>query len=129
MPSKLRTALVTVAAAAVSALALFGAVTPAFAKSDTQFSGPRFAQVRHGFHLTVSVGDDSGARPASVRLQLRDAHGRYQWLGAWQRLHSTGHWGESYAFTVTENYRTTVTFRAVVNGGYAVTNPVTVIVH
>jgi hypothetical protein len=36
---------------------------------------------------------------------------------------------ESYAFTLTENHPGTATFRAVVSGGYAVTNPVTVFVH
>ncbi len=128
MPSKFRTALVSAGAAAVTALAVFGAATPAFAKSDTQLSGPQVAHLRHAFRLTVSVRDDGGAHPASVRLQLRGAHGRYQWFGPSQRLHPTDHWDESYAFTLTENQSTTVTFRAVVSGGYAVTNPVTVAV-
>ena len=128
MPSKLKTALVSAGAAAVAATALFGAATPAFAKSDTQLSGPRVAHVRHAFQLTVSVGDDAGTRPAEVRLQVLGAHKRYQWFGPSHRLHPTNHWDESYAFTVTENYRTTVTFRAVVSGGYAITNPVTVVV-
>ena len=128
MPSKLKTALVSVGAAVVTAAALFGAATPAFAKSDTQLSGPRVASAGHAFRLTVSVGDDAGARPASVRLQVLGAHKRYMWFGPSHRLHPTNHWGESYAFTVSENHRTTVTFRVVVSGGYAVTNPVTVVV-
>ena len=128
MPSKLKTALVSVGAAVVTAAALFGAATPAFAKSDTRLSGPRVAHVRHAFRLTVSVGDDAGARPAEVRLQVLGAHKRYQWFGPSHRLHPTDRWAESYAFTVTENFRTTVTFRAVVSGRYAATNPVTVVV-
>jgi hypothetical protein len=128
MPSKLKTTLISAGAAVVTALTVFGAATPAFAKSDTQLSGPRVAQVRHAFRLTVSVGDDGGARSTSVRLQLRGAHGRYQWFGPWERLRVTNHWGESYAFTLTENHRSTATFRAVISGGYAVTNPVTVVV-
>ena len=127
MRVKLSTALVSAGAAAVTAVAVLGAATPAFAKSDTQLSGPRAAAERHAFRLTVSVGDDAGARPASARLQVRGAHGRYQWLGPWHRLHRTNPDGESCAFTLTENHRGPVTFRAVVNGGYAVTNPVTVV--
>jgi hypothetical protein len=127
MPVKLSTALVSAGAAAVTAVAVLGAATPAFAKSDTQLSGPRVAPVRHAFRLTVSVGDDAGARPASGRLQVRGAHGRYQWLGPWHRLHRTDPDDESYAFTLTESHRGPVTFRAVVSGGYAVTNPVTVV--
>jgi hypothetical protein len=127
MPAKLRTALISAAAAVVTAVALFGVAAPAFAKSDTQLSGLRVAHARHGFHLTVSVGDDAGARPASARLQLLGAHGRYQWFGAWYRLRLKNRDAESYAFTVTENRPCTVTFRAVVRG-YAATNPVTVTV-
>jgi hypothetical protein len=59
---------------------------------------------------------------------LLGAHGRYQWSGTWHRLRLTDPWDESYAFTVTENHRCTVTFRAVVSTGYAITNPVTVVV-
>ena len=128
MPSKLKTALISAGVAVVTALAVFGAATPAFAKSDTQLSGPRVAHIRLAFRLTVSVGDDGGARSASVRLQLRGAHGRYQWFGPWERLRGANHWDESYGFTLTENHQSTCTFRAVVSGGYAVTNPVTVVV-
>lgn len=39
-----------------------------------------------------------------------------------------GPWDEWYAFTLTENHRCTVTFRAVVSTGYAITNPVTIVV-
>jgi hypothetical protein len=126
MRATLRTALVSAGVAAATAAAVFGAATPAFAKSDTQLSGPRVAQVRHAFRLTVSVGDDSGAKPASARLQLRGAHGRYQWFGTWHRLRATDPWDESYAFTLTENRRGTYTFRAVVTGGYATSTPVTI---
>ena len=128
MPARLRTALMSAGAAAVTAVAVLGAATPAFAKSDTQLSGPRVVHARHAFRLTVSAGDDGGARPAQARLQVRDAHGRYHWLGTWHRLRLTGRYHESYAFTLTESHRGTVTFRAVVSGGYAITNPVTVVV-
>ncbi|MGH3245770.1 MAG: hypothetical protein ACRDOI_06090 [Trebonia sp.] len=128
MPAKLRTALVSAGAAAVTAAAVFGAATPAFAKSNTQLSGPRVAHARHAFRLAVSVGDDAGAKPALARLQVRDARGRYQWFGPWHRLRLTGAYDESYAFTLTENHKGPVTFRAVVGGGYAITNPVTVVV-
>jgi hypothetical protein len=128
MPAKLRTALVSAGAAAVTAVAVFAAVTPAFAKSDTRLSGPHITQARHAFRLTVSVGDDGRAQPASARLQLLGADGRYHWLGAWHRLRVTDPDHESYAFTLTESHRGTVTFRAVVSGRYAITNPVTVVV-
>ena len=127
MRVKLSTALVSAGAAAVTAVAVLGAATPAFAKSDTQLSGPRAAAVRHAFRLTVSVGDDAGAHAARARLQLLGAHGRYQWLGAWHPLRLTDRYYESCAFTLTENHRGTVVFRAVVSGGYANTNPVTVV--
>jgi hypothetical protein len=120
--------LLSAGAAAVTATAVTGTATPAFAKSDTHLAGPRVAHVRHAFRLTVSVGDDAGARAVSARLQLRGAHGRYQWVGAWHRLRPTSRWSESYAFTVTEVRQGAVTFRAVVSGGYAVTSPVTVAV-
>ena len=128
MSTKLKTALVAAGAAAVTAVAVLGSATPAFAKSDTQLSGPRVAHVRHAFHLTVSVGDDGGAQPARARLQVRGAGGRYHWFGTWHRLRLTDPDDESYAFTVTDNHRGTVTFRAVVSGGYAITNSVTVVV-
>jgi len=128
MPAKLRTALVSAGAAAATAVAVLGAATPAFAKSDTQLSGPRVAHARHAFRLAVSVGDDGGARPAWARLQVQGARGRYQWLGMWRRLRLTDPDDESYAFTLTENHRCTATFRAVVSGGYAITSPVTVAV-
>jgi hypothetical protein len=128
MPAKLRTALVSAGAAAVMGVAVLSTATPAFAKSNTQLSGPRVAHVRHAFRLTVSVGDDGGARPARARLQVLGANKRYQWVGTWQRLRQTDHWDGSYAFTVTENHRGTVKFRAVVSGGYAISNAVTVVV-
>ncbi len=129
MPAKLRTALMSAGAVAVTAVAVLSAATPAFAKMSDQLSGPRAAQVRHVFRLTVSVGDDGGARPASARLQVLGAHGRYQWLGTWHRLRLTDPDDESYAFTLTESHRGTVTFRAVLSGAYALTtNPVTVVV-
>lgn len=128
MAAKLRTAVVSAGVAAATAVALFGAASPALAKSDTSLSGPRIAQVRHAFRLTVWVGDDAGARPAAARLQVLGAHGRYKWLGPWRQLHRTNPWSESYVFTLTEGHRCTVTFRAVLRGGYATTNAVRVIV-
>ncbi len=128
MRAKLSTALLSAGTAAVTAAAVTAVATPAFAKSDTQLTGPRVAHVRQAFRLTVSVADDGGARIALAGLQLRGAHGRYQWFGALHRLQRTNHWDESYTFTVTENHPGTVTFRAGVNGGYAITNPVTVVV-
>jgi hypothetical protein len=128
MSTKLKTALVSAGAAAVTALAVFGTATPAFAKSGTQLTGPRVAHVRHAFHLTVSVGDDGGARPARARLQVRGAGGRYHWFGPWRRLHLTDPDDESCVFTLTEDHRGAVTFRAVVSSGYAITNPATVAV-
>jgi len=127
MPAKLRTAVMSAGAAAVTAVAVLGAATPAFAKSDTQLSGPRVAHAGHAFRLTVSVGDDAGARPALARLQVADARGHYHWLGAWHRLHVTSRNDASYAFTLTENHRGAVTFRAVVSG-YATTKPLKVAV-
>ena len=128
MPAKLAAALVSAGAAAVTAVAVLGAATPAFAQSDTQLSGPRVAQARHAFRLTVSVADDGGARPVSSRLQVRGAHGRYQWLGTAYRLRRTDPDDESYAFTLTESHRGAFTFRAVLSSGYAITGPVTVVV-
>jgi hypothetical protein len=128
MRAKLKTALVSAGAAAVTAVALVGAATPAFAKSDTYLSGPRTAHAGHAFRLRISVGDDAGARPALTGLQVRDSHGRYHWFGSFQRLHVTSRNTASYAFSVTENRHCTVTFRAVISGGYAATNSVTVVV-
>ena len=128
MPAKLRTVLMAAGAAAVTTAAVLGAATPAFAKSSTQLSGPRVAQARHTFGLTVWVGDDGGAEPASARLQQLGADGRYHWLGPWHRLHLTDFNDESYTFTLTENHRGTLKFRAVVSGGYAITNSVHVVV-
>ena len=128
MPARLSAALALAGVAAVTAVTVLGTVAPAFAKSDTQLSGPRVAHARHAFRLTVSIGDDAGVRPAMARLQMKEAHGRYQWLGPWHRLHRTDQFDASYAFTLTENHRGTVTFRAVVSSGYATTGPVTVTV-
>jgi hypothetical protein len=128
MPAKLRTALVSAGAAAVTAVAVFGAAAPAFAKSDTQLSGPRVARAGHAFRLTVSVGDDGGARAAWARLLVEGARGQYHWFGPWHRLRLTDRDEESYAFTLTEGHRCTATFRVAVSGGYATTNPVTVAV-
>ena len=128
MATKLRTAVLSAGVAAVTAAAVCGAAGPAFAKSGTQLTGPRVAQARHAFRLTVSVGDDAGAKPATARLQVLGAHGRYQWLGPWHQLRRTNPWSESYVFTLTEGHRGTVTFRAVLNGGYATTNAVRVVI-
>jgi hypothetical protein len=128
MPAKLKIALVSAGAAAVTAVAVLGPASPAFAKSDTQLSGPHVAQVRHAFRLTVAVGSDGGARPAQARLQVLGANRHYQWLGEWHRLRPTSHWTESYAFTLAENHRGAVTFRAIVSSGYSSSNPVTVVV-
>lgn len=127
MHAKLRTALVSAGTTAAVAAAVLGTGTPAFAKSDTALSGPRAAHAGHAFRLTVSVADDAGARAVLTGLQLRGAHGRYQWFGAFHRLRLTSRWNESYTFTVTEGRPGTVTFRAGVSG-YAITSPVTVVV-
>lgn len=128
MPARVRTALLSAGTAAMTAAAVFGAVTPAFAKSDTQLSGPRVAHARHAFRLTVSVGDDGGARAASARLEQLGAHGQYRWYGPWHRLRLTDRDDETCTFTLTENRRERTTFRAVVSGGYAITNTVQVVV-
>jgi len=96
MATKLRTAVLSAGVAALTAAAVFGAAGPAFAKSGTQLTGPRVAQARHAFRLTVSVGDDAGAKRASARLQVLGAHGRYQWLGPSHSLRRTNPWAESY---------------------------------
>src|ERR1700677_4383255 len=130
MRAKLGTAMVSagVATVTVTVAAVFSAATPAFAKSDTQLSGPRVAQTRHAFRLTVSVGDDSGAQKAFARLQVRGAHGQFQWYGGWEKLHLTNQWSEDCTFTVTDSHRGTETFRAILTGYYAPTNFVTVVV-
>jgi hypothetical protein len=128
MPARLRIAVASAGAVTLTAVAVLGAASPAFAKSDTRLSGPPVAPARHAFRLTVSVGDDAGARPARTRLQLLGPRGRYQWLGPSQPLRPTGREHESYTFTLTESRRGTFTFRAVVGSGYAVSNPVTVVV-
>ncbi len=126
MRAKLKAALVSAGVAAVTAVALFGVATPAFAKSDTYLSGPRVAHAGQAFRLTVSLGDDAGARPALTGLQLLGPHGRYQWFGAFHRLHVNSRNSASYAFTVVEDRPCKVTFRAVISGRYAITSPVTV---
>jgi hypothetical protein len=118
MPNKFRTALISAGAVTVTAVTVFGAATPAFAKAGAFFSGPHTAKVGHAFRLTVSVDDDYRAQPAWARLQVLDAHGRYQWLGTWHRLRVTDPNDESYSFTPTEKHRGTVTFRAVLKGTY-----------
>src|ERR1700677_4265621 len=128
MRAKLRTAVMSAGAGAAAAALVMGAATPAFAKSDTWLSGPRVAQARHPFRLTVSVGDDGGAQKAFARLQVRGANGRFQWYGGWLKLHLTDEWSEDCVFTVTDWHRGTETFRAILSGYYAPTNPVTVAV-
>jgi hypothetical protein len=128
MPARVRIALLSAGAAAMTAAAVFGAVTPALAKSDTQLSGPRVAQARHAFRLTVLVGDDAGARPAWARLQQLGARGQYNWYGPWHPLRRANRDDEGCVFTLTENHRESTTFRAVVSGGYAITNTVQVVV-
>jgi hypothetical protein len=128
MRTKLRTAGISVAVGAAAAAVTLGVATPAFAKSDTWLSGPRVAQARHAFRLTVSVGDDGGAQKAFARLQVRGAHGQFQWYGGWEKLHLTNQWSEDCTFTVTDSHRGTETFRAILTGYYAPTNFVTVVV-
>lgn len=118
MTKKFRTALMSAGALTVTAVTVFSAATPAFAKVGADFSGPRTARVGHAFRLTVSVGDDAGAQPAWARLQVLDAHGRYEWVGTWHRLRVQDENDESYSFTPTEKHRGTVTFRAVLKGAY-----------
>ena len=129
MRAGLTKAMVTMVAGAATAVTVLGvAAGPAFAKSDSTLSGPRAAQVRHAFRLTVSVGDDGGPRPAEARLQVRDAHGHFRWLGGWQRLHRAGITDETCTFTLSEPHRGAETFRAVITVGYLTTNTVTVVV-
>lgn len=124
---KLRTTLVSAGAGAAIAAAVFGAATPAFAKSDTMLTGPRTVQAGHQFRLTVSVGDDAGARQAAARLQVLDAHGKYHWYGPWQRLRidRANPYQEQGAFTIRAGRRGTEVFRAVVTG-YLTTGPVVI---
>lgn len=114
----------TGAAAAVTLLGI--TASPAFAKSDSLLTGPRAVHAGQPFRLTVSVGDDGGARPARTRLQVRDARGHFQWVGAWHPLHRSSYLDESWTFTVAGQHRGAETFRAVVTSGYATTNKVTV---
>lgn len=124
----LRKMTVPVAVGAAMAATLLGlAAAPAFAKSDSALSGPRTAQARHAFRLTVTVGDDAGARPTRARLQIRDAHGNFHWYGGWQRLHRASRLDETTTFSVTGQQRGPETFRAVA-AGYATTNAVTVLI-
>lgn len=114
-------------AGAAAAMTLLGiAATPAFAKSDSTLTGPRSARAGHPFRLTVDVGDDGGAQSASARLQVRDAHGHFHWLGGWHQLHRTSYWDESWTFTVTGRHRGPEAFRAVITGYYAPTNIITI---
>lgn len=123
-----RKAALAAAAGTAAAATLLGiAASPAFAKSDSLLTGPRTAQAGHPFRLTVAVGDDGGAQPARARLQVRDAHGHFQWFGAWHQLHRTSYLDESWTFTVAERHCGPETFRAVITR-YATTNTVTVTV-
>jgi hypothetical protein len=115
------------AGVATCGLLLGVGVSPAFAKSDSTLSGPRTVATGHAFRLTVAVGDDGGAKPASARLQVRDGHGHFHWFGGWRRLHRTDHFDESLSFPLTERHRGAQTFRAVITG-YATTNAITVTV-
>lgn len=120
-----KAALAGTAGAAVTVTLLGIAATPAFAKSDSTLTGPRTVIAGHPFRLTVSVGDDGGARPARARLQIRDGHGHFHWLGTWHQLRRTSYPDESWTFTLVNPHRGAKTFRAVITG-YATTNPVTV---
>jgi hypothetical protein len=122
-----KAALAGTAGTAVAVALLGMTASPAFAKSDGTLTGPRTAHAGHPFRLTVGVGDDGGARPARARLQVRDAHGHFHWLGAWHQLRRTSYLDESWTFTVTEGHRGPTVFRAVITG-YAMTNTVTVAV-
>jgi hypothetical protein len=113
-------------AGAVTAAMVLSGATPAFAKSDTTLTESRVAHARDAYHLTVLVGDDAGAQPASVRLQVSNGHGRFQWYGTWHSLHRTDYFNESYTFTVTDWRNRAETFRAIVTS-YAITNNVTVV--
>lgn len=120
--------LFTAAASAVTAATVIGvAASPAFAKSDTALSGPRVVHSGKPFRLTVSVGDDGGARPASARLQISDRYGHFHWSSTWQRLRRTSPWDETYTFTLTNTHPGRKTFRAVITG-YATTNNIVIFV-
>jgi hypothetical protein len=127
MRAKLRAAVMSAGAGAAVTALVIGAATPAFAKSDTSLSGPRVAQARHPFQLTVSVGDDAGIQLGAARLQLLGAHGHFQWYGGWHKLRWASQWSEEGTFAVTDWHRGTETFRAIV-AHYVPTNSVTVIV-
>jgi|HubBroStandDraft_5_1064220.scaffolds.fasta_scaffold136130_1 hypothetical protein len=130
MPVGLKTALAAAGVSAITAVAILGGATPAFAKSSETLNGPSVARAGHPFQLSVWVGDDGGAKPASSRLRVRGPHGGYQWLGTWHKLHGLGMGDrndETYTFTVTENHRGTYTFLAVITG-YLSTSPITVVV-
>lgn len=122
----LRKAALAGTAGAAAAVTLLGiAATPAFAKSDSTLAGPRIVQAGHPFRLSVGVGDDGGARPARARLQIRDGHGHFHWLGGWHQLRRTSYLDESWTFPLTNRHRGPKTYRAVITG-YATTNAVTV---
>ena len=130
MSAKPKTVLIAAGVSAVTAAAILGGTTPAFAKSTETLAGPRAAAAGHAFRLAVWVGDDGGARSAWSRLQVRGPQGRYQWLGSWHKLRGFGRQDrndEAYTFTVTENHRGAYTFRAVITG-YLTTSPATVAV-
>jgi hypothetical protein len=132
MPAKLKTTLATAGVGAIAAAAILGGATPAFAKSSETINGPRVVRAGQAFRLTVQVGDDGGARPASARLQVRGPRGGYRWSGIAQKLRLTGaqppDW-EQCSFTVAENHPGTYTFRAVFTGNqYLPAGPITVTV-
>ena len=123
----------SLAAAGISAIAaagILGGATAAYAKSSETLSGPHVTRAGHPFRLTVLVGDDGGARPASSRLQVLGPHG-YRWLGTWHKLHLTGGMRpadfEQWTFTVKENHPGEYRFQAVITG-YLTTSPITVVV-
>ncbi len=124
---KLRTTLVSAGTGVATAVAMLGAATPAFAKSDTMLTGPRTVLAGHQFRLTVSVGDDAGARQAMARLQVLDVHGKYHWYGSWQRLRidRANPDRETGTFTIRAGRHGTEVFRAVVTG-YVTTGPVVI---
>jgi hypothetical protein len=124
----------SLAAAGVSAIAaagILGGATSAYAKSSETLSGPHVTRAGHPFRLTVLVGDDGGARPASSCLQVLGPRGGYRWLGTWHKLHMTGGMQppdfEQWTFTVKENHPGEYRFRAVITG-YLPTTPITVVV-
>ncbi|MBV9446200.1 MAG: hypothetical protein JO345_09935 [Streptosporangiaceae bacterium] len=126
--STFRKSLFTAVASAATAATVIGvAASPAFAKSDTTLSGPRVVHAGQPFRLTVSVGDDGGARPASARLQISDRYGHFHWSSNWQRLRRANRWDESYTFTLPGAHRGRETLRAVVTG-YATTNTIVIVV-